>query len=143
MNSLNSYFKRWSRELNAILLWISIYNIWGVSFVLYDYKCNLVIAMCASFLKTFVWCKFGARWLNVLSMTLEPNFYLFCDLWNDIFESFMTLEPDAIALCFIHNNSMLATPKSNCYWICKFRMIKCSPKTVKFNSCWLCKLWDE
>jgi hypothetical protein len=80
-----------------------------VSFVLYDYKCNPVIAMCASFLKTFVLCKFGPRWLNVPSMTLKPNCYLFCELWSDIFESFMTLEPDAIAMCFIHNNSTPVT----------------------------------
>jgi hypothetical protein len=70
MNSLNSYCKRWPHELNTILIWISIYNILGP-----------VIAMCASFLKTFAWCKFGPGGLNVPSVTLKLNSYLFCDLW--------------------------------------------------------------
>jgi hypothetical protein len=92
MNSLNSYCKRWPHELNTILIWISIYNILGP-----------VIAMCASFLKTFAWCKFGPGGLNVPSVTLKPNSYLFCDLWNDIFESLMTLEPDAIAMWILYS----------------------------------------
>jgi hypothetical protein len=123
-----SYCKRWSPELKAILIWISIRNMWVV---VYDYKCNLAIAMCASFLKAFVWCKFGSRWLNVPRWPFNP-----------------------IAIHFVNNEMISLNRWTRCYCIvnylfimqhrwplssivigyANFGIIKCRLMTLKFNS---------